>query len=306
MPSQQYNQVPASFTPPTTGSGFSFGTDFVPTWLVINNPSSYYLTFPGNPQAIVPPYALGVVIPWGIGPGNIVVSTSYTPPGAPTLPVSNAMVTILATDNDKLGINPGIGIFADTEIPAESNLLVPAGQAGATLTILPPRNATGCICVVVANPDISMPAAGFGISGQNSNAQYGSGSVAQYGTIVAASIVGDTEPIVFEIDGNWDNSGGTETLTAAYITWITGTGVQQVLNDSANPLYVATPPGQSSPLSVFQTVDGPPAVYSATTAYGPGDVVVNAGTVYYCWVATTGNAPPNSSYWITVTLTRSV
>lgn len=42
---------------------------------------------------------------------------------------------------------------------------------------------------------------------------------------------------------------------------------------------------------------GTPAAYSGATAYTPGNLVTSAGNVYYCIANTTGNAPPNASYW---------
>jgi hypothetical protein len=44
---------------------------------------------------------------------------------------------------------------------------------------------------------------------------------------------------------------------------------------------------------------GTPAAYSGVTAYAVGDMVTNAGTVYYCFFAppAPGNAPPNTSFW---------
>lgn len=39
------------------------------------------------------------------------------------------------------------------------------------------------------------------------------------------------------------------------------------------------------------------AAYNGATAYVPGNVVVNGGVNYYCILATTGNAPPNVTYW---------
>ena len=43
------------------------------------------------------------------------------------------------------------------------------------------------------------------------------------------------------------------------------------------------------------------AAYSGATAYVLGDLVVSAGTNYYCIAATTGNAPPNATYWYALT-----
>jgi hypothetical protein len=42
---------------------------------------------------------------------------------------------------------------------------------------------------------------------------------------------------------------------------------------------------------------GSPAAYSGATAYVVGDLVTNGGTTYYCIAPTTGNAPPNVTYW---------
>jgi hypothetical protein len=39
------------------------------------------------------------------------------------------------------------------------------------------------------------------------------------------------------------------------------------------------------------------AAYSGATAYVIGDLVESAGVNYYCIAATTGNAPPNATYW---------
>lgn len=43
------------------------------------------------------------------------------------------------------------------------------------------------------------------------------------------------------------------------------------------------------------------AAYSGVTAYVVGDLVTNAGVTYYCVAATTGNAPPNVTYWYSLT-----
>jgi hypothetical protein len=42
---------------------------------------------------------------------------------------------------------------------------------------------------------------------------------------------------------------------------------------------------------------GAPAAYSGATAYVPGSLVSNGGVNYYCIKNTTGNAPPNLTYW---------
>lgn len=43
-------------------------------------------------------------------------------------------------------------------------------------------------------------------------------------------------------------------------------------------------------------VSGAPA-YDGATAYTPGNIVVDGGVNYYCILNTTGNAPPNATYW---------
>ena len=42
---------------------------------------------------------------------------------------------------------------------------------------------------------------------------------------------------------------------------------------------------------------GTPAAYSGATAYVIGDLAESAGADYYCIAPTTGNAPPNATYW---------
>jgi hypothetical protein len=42
---------------------------------------------------------------------------------------------------------------------------------------------------------------------------------------------------------------------------------------------------------------GSPAAYGAGTTYELGDMVSSGGVNYYCIAATTGNAPPNATYW---------
>jgi hypothetical protein len=43
------------------------------------------------------------------------------------------------------------------------------------------------------------------------------------------------------------------------------------------------------------------AAYNGATAYLPGDLVVSSSVNYYCIAATTGNAPPNATYWYALT-----
>lgn len=43
--------------------------------------------------------------------------------------------------------------------------------------------------------------------------------------------------------------------------------------------------------------DGAPLAYNALTTYVLGDRVLSGGVVYYCLQTTTGNAPPNATFW---------
>lgn len=48
-------------------------------------------------------------------------------------------------------------------------------------------------------------------------------------------------------------------------------------------------------------VDPAPAAYNNATAYVVGDLVELLGVYYYCIAATTGNPPPNATYWYALT-----
>jgi hypothetical protein len=43
------------------------------------------------------------------------------------------------------------------------------------------------------------------------------------------------------------------------------------------------------------------AAYNNATAYSIGDLATSGGVTYYCIAATTGNAPPNATYWYALT-----
>jgi hypothetical protein len=56
----------------------------------------------------------------------------------------------------------------------------------------------------------------------------------------------------------------------------------------------------------FYTLHGPllatgVAAYNGGTAYVLGNLVLSAGIIYYCIAPTTGNAPPNATYWYPLT-----
>lgn len=48
-------------------------------------------------------------------------------------------------------------------------------------------------------------------------------------------------------------------------------------------------------------IQASPAAYNGGTTYAKGQVVSNAGTNYVCIKITTGNAPPNATYWYAIT-----
>jgi hypothetical protein len=50
-----------------------------------------------------------------------------------------------------------------------------------------------------------------------------------------------------------------------------------------------------------QVVTGTVAAYNNATAYVVGDMASSGGVSYYCKAATTGNAPPNATYWYPLT-----
>lgn len=50
-----------------------------------------------------------------------------------------------------------------------------------------------------------------------------------------------------------------------------------------------------------QLVTGAVAAYNGATAYVPGNLAAQGGVKYYCIAPTTGNAPPNATYWYALT-----
>ena len=78
-----------------------------------------------------------------------------------------------------------------------------------------------------------------------------------------------------------------------------------IVQDSTGYPWIATSsatgvtPGTSGYNPVWVPYRGTPTAdtYSGTANYIPGDVVVNASVVYLCIAPSTGNAPPNTSFW---------
>lgn len=83
-----------------------------------------------------------------------------------------------------------------------------------------------------------------------------------------------------------------------------GTKIRPYVGANANESF-AVEMGQGyfrffTPAGAPVEVSGVPA-YSGVTAYVPGDLVSSAGVNYYCVANTTGNAPPNASFWYPLT-----
>jgi hypothetical protein len=49
------------------------------------------------------------------------------------------------------------------------------------------------------------------------------------------------------------------------------------------------------------TAESPASTYNGGTAYTPNQWVISGGNLYVCIANTTGNAPPNASYWLAIT-----
>ena len=204
------------FIPPTVGNGYSQGLDFVPVWLQINNPSSYYLSFPhARGVAPIPPYTLGVVIPWGQVGGNIVVDTAYTPAGAPALPVSNARVTILATTNPDMVPSSGTSTLAGTQI---SGGVVDVGNiAAGTVDINGPVTIEGV--VGGTTPPAVINTASITAGGSSGIA------VAAGGTSSSAINSGSGQVKLWYLQFTVTSTDSTATSTYGYITVTDNSGV---------------------------------------------------------------------------------
>lgn len=162
---QPIQQQAFSFTPPGT---FSQGFGFVPTRLRIDNPSSYYLSFPKVPSlGLITPYTFGAVVPWNQSDGTVTITTDYTPKNAPTLVSSNAEVTVLATTDMSYTIQPGISSYGPSTPTYISNVTITPGStflfpvAGQSLQ-MQKLTLTG-----VTNPPTSSDALVYGIYGTN-------------------------------------------------------------------------------------------------------------------------------------------
>ena len=77
-----------------------------------------------------------------------------------------------------------------------------------------------------------------------------------------------------------------------------------VVKASGGTLYtVAIVTAGSAGNLIFNDIQA--LAYNSATAYVVGNACTSAGTIYYCILATTGNAPPNATYWSTTPTTAS-
>jgi len=266
--------------PPVYAADVAAGVDLAPVELgfttsqvIVDNPTGQWLYIVPAGR-YVPPGVFGAILPFG---GCTQVSAQWSaPPGvsqptavpgqvanlvwlsaaidaAPSPGLANAPIVQLGPgaqvdiSGGAIQISGGQGgeVNVSTQSPpqpASSNLVVDSGSETGSVTLTPPSGATGVVLVTVPN-DVSVPT--FKVVGDTSQNVYaevsypGDGS----GTIVAV-IQGSVEAITFSV-AYYQNSSSLP-ATAAYISWLFGSGVQQVVSDLAQPLYVqtVTPPSQ--------------------------------------------------------------
>jgi hypothetical protein len=156
--------------------------------------------------------------------------------------ITNASLSVTGSSVIIESGQTGLNVSTDSPPqPASSNLVVPAGSAADSFQVTPPAGATGFVLITVPN-STSNPT--FTVSGVTSLNVYAEVTylVNASGTIVGV-IEGNVEPLLFQVSG-WDNSG-TSPATAAFVSWLFGSGVQQVQNDIYQPLFVRGVQGSS-------------------------------------------------------------
>ena len=156
--------------------------------------------------------------------------------------ITNASLSVTGSSVIIESGQTGLNVSTDSPPqPASSNLVVPASSAADSFQVTPPAGATGFVLITVPN-STSNPT--FTVSGVTSLNVYAEVTylVNASGTIVGV-IEGNVEPLLFQVSG-WDNSG-TSPATAAFVSWLFGSGVQQVQNDIYQPLFVRGVQGSS-------------------------------------------------------------
>ena len=237
---QPIQQQAFSFTPPGT---FSQGFGFVPTRLRIDNPSSYYLTFPEVPSVgTITPYTFGVVVPWNQTGLSVTIRAANNSSGAPVLPANNAAVTVLASNDPSLMIQPGISLFQPI-ISSGPDLETTAGTSQVSVDTIPPIGATAIgLSVTPFTTTGSGTEYTITITDNFTNAslfytiyQIGQGAVVYLSIPPAASAYGVT--IIVQLTGASFASSQVIGLVNYYLT----SAVNTPTNTSISPLYVIGP-----------------------------------------------------------------
>ena len=105
------------------------------------------------------------------------------------------------------------------------------------------------------------------------------------------------------LDGSWCNRQGFEYMaTTKNSGTATNTAIPYTFKFSNAQSYALIFENQSLRFmqnfgSVGQVVSGSVSAYNGATAYATGQMCTSGGATYYCIGATTGNAPPNATYW---------
>ena len=213
----------------------------------------------------------------GVVQGSInqgVAPSAPMPSSGSLIEVSGGVVDVTGS---KVTIQAGQGgVNVSTDTPpqaASSNLTVAAGASTGTVTLTPPASATGFVLVTVPN-GTSQPA--FKATGQTSLNVY---AAVDFGTAGSGTIVGVVEgameAITFEVSGYTNSSSNPE--TAAFIAWLFGSGVQQVVNEVTQPLYVqgpfsTYPTGELAKLDMIVGGSSGPSLYAVRTIPDPPQI----------------------------------
>ena len=290
MTAQQYQQGILRFTPP---GEFSQGFDFTPLWLQIDNPSSYYISFPQAPSlGTIPPYYTGVIVAWNQSNLTVNVLASPGASGSPSLPSSNAEVTILATNNPSLGVSPGtpLPVFQQGKV-VWAPVIPSSTSIQDSFTYTPAPNATGIAFIASLNAVNVLTE--VAVNGATSVYYYIQESLPfplQNPAWYASPIIGGFEPLTLYYSNN---------------TTAEGTQIGWFVELYGNMLTMPSAP-LSQPTIVQGGVPQNTLPWESTAGYEYGDVVyITTGTApgfYFCVVGNSGNAPPNTTYWFPMTL----
>ena len=179
-----------------------------------------------------------------ISGGSIAIS------GTPTVDITGGSIDVSSGNITIVG-GQGSSTNVSVDSPplaASANLVVASGGSSDSVTLTPPLAATGFVLVTVGN-GVAQPS--FTASGEASLNIYAAITypVGGSGTIVGV-VEGAVENIIFQVS-DYTNSSSLP-ATAAYVAWLFGSGVQQVVNDVYQPLYVQG--SRQSPTAVGNTL----------------------------------------------------